>query len=370
MTSIFNADLKPKVLLVSTEVMHYRVPVYNYFHAHFCEIGYDFLVITNHLQAENCRPLDFTLIEEPFNFPNCRTTLSRLSPACVILFLQLKSPTTWLLMLWLKARRIPFALWTKGRNLDAKESWLRARLFDLSHALCDALVVYSNGCVRYTSPRFRKKIFVANNTLNFEAFARIDETKSEIKKAFQIPFKKVVLFVGRMAEGNGRKRVSTLIDIFASTQRRDVGLVLVGSGFSEDLRTRMNSDNTMYLGEVHDAQDRAISQLFSIADVYAVPGHVGLGLNQAFFWKVPVVTEDCNQPPEIEYLKPGWNGIIVPNNDRESFTNALFSLLDDDQLRAEYGAQARDTILREASIENMFAGFRDCVEYLVRRRKD
>jgi len=46
-----------------------------------------------------------------------------------------------------------------------------------------------------------------------------------------------------------------------------------------------------------------------------VPGHVGLGLNQAFYWGLPAITEKGLQPPEIQYLKPGRNGFMVGEND-------------------------------------------------------
>ena len=52
-----------------------------------------------------------------------------------------------------------------------------------------------------------------------------------------------------------------------------------------------------------------------MADVFAIPGHVGLGLNQAFYFGLPVVTEEGKHPPEIAYLKPGRNGFMVPEND-------------------------------------------------------
>ena len=94
-----------------------------------------------------------------------------------------------------------------------------------------------------------------------------------------------------------------------------------------------------------------------------MPGHVGLGLNQALYWGLPAVTDDCRQPPEIQYLKPGRNGFVVAENDVVALKERMLYLLDNETVRAEFARNARQDILREASIEGMFMGFRSGVEF-------
>jgi len=352
------------VLLISNQVMHYRIPVYNYFHRRFLEYGFEFTALTDRLQKENQRPLEFRLREVPFNFLAYKQIIGQEQPAAVILFLHLKDWIIWPLIHWLKLRRIPFAFWTKGGNWDAKDSKLRYQMFNYVHGMSDALILYADACREFIKPRFRSKAFVANNTINFQDFPEVRESKVDIKREFGIPFEKTVIFMGRMGAGNGRKRVDHLIDIFRGLDRQDVGLVLVGSGLSGELKARLNARNTVYLGEIHDPQDLQISKLCKMADVCVIPGHVGLGLNQAFFWGLPVVTEEGDHPPEVLYLKPGRNGVIVPRNDTASLRDRLLGLLDDDELRLQFSRHAREDILREASIEGMFAGFKSCVDFL------
>jgi glycosyltransferase involved in cell wall biosynthesis len=237
-------------------------------------------------------------------------------------------------------------------------------MFNYIHAMSDGLILYANACRDFIKPRFHPKAFVANNTVNFEDFPAVPQSKAEIKREFGISFAKTVIFMGRMGVGSGRKRVDHLIDIFRSLDRDDLGLVLVGSGMSEELKTRMNARNTVYLGEVHDSQNLQISKLCKMADICAIPGHVGLGLNQAFYWGLPVITEEDDHPPEVVYLKPGRNGFIVPRNDLAALRDRILCLLDDDNLRAEFSRHARQDILREASIEGMFSGFKACVDHL------
>jgi glycosyltransferase involved in cell wall biosynthesis len=363
--SLPNASPRKEILLVSNLVMHYRVSVYNSFHRRFADMGYNFSVLANALQKQNKRPLEFEFRELPFNYSKYCKTINALSPSAVILFLRLKDWIIWPLIHWLKFRKIPFAIWTKGCNWDAKQSRLRSPLFDYVHRMGDALILYSDECLQFLRPELRGKAFVANNTINFDDFPKIEATKEEIKRELGIPFEKVVLFVGRMGAAKGRKRVDHLVEIFRTIDRSDIGLVLVGSGLSAEVEARINPRNTLHLGEVHDAGDLTIGKLYKIADVCAIPGHVGLGLNQAFFWGLPVVTEQGAHPPEIAYLKPGRNGFIVPENDLAELKSRILFLLDNDLVRAEFSRNARNDILREASVEKMFSGFQDCVQFLV-----
>src|SRR5207245_5974372 len=119
-------------------------------------------------------------------------------------------------------------------------------------------------CREFLDLHLRTKAFVANNTINYEDFPVVDESKEEIKKEFGIPFKKVVLSVGRMGAEHGRKRVDHVIEVFTSIQRADLGLVIVGSGLSEECRRRMKTRNDLYLGEVPDAREVPNRMVFKI----------------------------------------------------------------------------------------------------------
>src|SRR6185436_12473175 len=99
----------------------------------------------------------------------------------------------------------------------------------------------------------RHKAFAANNTINFGSYPDIQESKDDIKRALGIPFEKVVLSVGRMGVSGGRKKVDRLIEIFRQIDSTKFGLVIVGSGMTSDVLSRVNPANTRYLGEVHDA---------------------------------------------------------------------------------------------------------------------
>lgn len=353
-----------KILLISNKVMHYRVTVYNYFFRKFKENDWEFIVRADELQKQNTHPLEFDFKELEFNFLHYKHEIEKINPDVVIIFLHLKNAIIWPLVHWLKFKKIPIIFWTKGINLDDPDNKLSYLMYKYMHTIFDRIILYSNHEIKYIKEKNRHKVFFANNTINFQDFPEILDSKQKIKKEFGIPFKKVVLSVGRMGVGGGRKKIDHLIKIFNDIKNDEVGLVIVGSGMSEDLLKTINNSNIIYLGEIHDPQHYQISKIFKMADLFSIPGHVGLGLNQAFYWGLPVVTEEGLQPPEIYYLINARNGFIVPNNDLDELKKKIFYLLENDDIRLNFSKNAKKDILENASVNNMFMGFKNCIDSL------
>ncbi len=270
---------------------------------------------------------------------------------------------------WAKLKRIPAIFWTKGLNLDAADSKIRYAFFSYIHSLSDALIMYSAHEKGLLLPKNRGKAFAANNAINYYDFPEIKESKQEIKREFGIPFDRVVLFAGRMNIGGGRKKVDHLVKIFQDIDEPGLGLVIVGAGMSGEMKNSLNKKNTMYLGEVHDPLNIKISKLFKMADVFSIPGHLGLGVNQAFYWGLPVVTEQGLHPPEARCLENDRNGFIVPENDVQELKNKILYLLKNDDVRETFSRNAKSDIMQNASIDKMYQGFKDAIEYAYNKRR-
>jgi glycosyltransferase involved in cell wall biosynthesis len=357
------------ILLISTKVPHYRVSIYNYLRRRFHECGWEFKVASDSMQAQSELDVKFDFRKTPFSFANYRKLIEQLKPDVVMFHLRLKDWIFWPLIHWLRLKRTPIVCWTKGANLDAPDNKLRYNLFNYFHGLSDALVLYSKRQLVHIKPRNRGKVFVANNTVNFEDYPQVPDSKEEIKKELGIPFQKVALFVGTMGVDGDRKKAKHVIQVFRDLDRSDVGLVLAGGGMTDDLKGQLNPKNSMFLGQIHDPQNLRISKLFKAADLFVIPGHVGLGLNQAFYWGLPLITEAGKHPPEIQYLKSGSNGFMVKENDLEELKEKMLYLLDNDSVRAEFSTRAREDILREASIEGMFVSFRQAIDFVCPKKR-
>lgn len=352
-------------LLICSKVPHYRVSVYNHLARRFGEEGWAFKVASEGIHPDNRQIGRFDFRQVAFRFGECRALVEEVRPSVVLFHLHLRDRIFWWLLHWLKLRGTPVVCWTKGGNLDRPDSRWRQGLFNYFHALSDAVILYSDAQRGLIPGRFQSKVFAANNTVNFSEYPEVPESREELRKSLGLPFRRMVLFVGTMGVGGERKKVEHLIEIFRGLGRDDIGLVMVGAGMPESLRQRIPPRNARYLGNVHDPGNVQISRLFKAADLFVVPGHVGLGLNQAFHWGLPVITEDGLQPPEIQYLRDGWNGYKVPQDDVEALKRRMLELLEDDGLRDRFSRNAREGIQRDAPIEGMFRGFLQAVNHAV-----
>jgi glycosyltransferase involved in cell wall biosynthesis len=103
--------------------------------------------------------------------------------------------------------------------------------------------------------------------------------------------------------------------------------------------------------------------LLASADVYCLPGAVGLSIIDAFQAGLPFVTEEGDESAEIMYLQDGVNGFVVPRGNANAMSEKLALLLDDVALRQRFSAAAKRTILEKGSIEGFCAGFKDALTY-------
>jgi hypothetical protein len=203
---------RKRVLLISNRVMHYRVSVYNYFWRHFQEQGWEFAVLANEMQRTNQNQCEFEFIERPFSFSTYKAEIKRFKPDVVILFLHMKDRILWPLIHWLKVSGIPIALWTKARNLDDVDNRIRNAFFDYLHFISNGLILYTESLKRFIPERQQRKIFIANNTINFEEFPPIPESKEQIKRDLGIPFEKVVFLRDGLGKNETARR-STILSI-------------------------------------------------------------------------------------------------------------------------------------------------------------
>src|SRR4029453_1885135 len=89
-----------KIVLVSNQVMHYRVPVYNWFARRFAETGWELIVRANQLQKENPPAPVFYFKEVEVGIPRYKNEIETIAPDVVILFLPLRDRIIWPLVHW------------------------------------------------------------------------------------------------------------------------------------------------------------------------------------------------------------------------------------------------------------------------------
>jgi glycosyltransferase involved in cell wall biosynthesis len=144
--------------------------------------------------------------------------------------------------------------------------------------------------------------------------------------------------------------------------RRDVGLILVGPD-QEGILQAIQGGNIFKLGPIYGEEK---FDLLSAADVYCLPGAVGLSIIDGFHCGLPFVTEDGDESAEIMYLKDGINGFVVPRGDVRQLAYKLQLLLDDEILRKKFSEAAKKEIAENGNIEKLCEGFKNALDYVTR----
>ena len=232
----------------------------------------------------------------------------------------------------------------------------RDAAYATEHALCDAIILYAEHLKKYIARRFHYKVFIANNTLALTYPGLPPDKKDEVLRSYDIRTPKNIVCMGRFQK---RKRIDQLAAALRLMNRPDVGLILVGPD-TERVLDEIEGTNIYKLGPIYG--DRRFD-LLSAADVYCLPGAVGLSIVDAFHCGLPFVTEDGDESAEIAYLKHGENGFIVPRGDVRELARSLQLLLDDDELRARFSEAARKEVAVNATIERLCEGFVKALRY-------
>ncbi|MBC8512604.1 MAG: glycosyltransferase family 4 protein [Dehalococcoidia bacterium] len=282
-------------------------------------------------------------------------------------------PITYLIA---RLKRKPFILWTSiWMRLQTPFHRLAFPLTRYIYRHADAIVVYGEHVKSYLVGEGvpAEQIFIAAHAVDNDAYNR--EVPEEEKAAWRqklgiAPGQKVVLYLGRLEELKG---LAYLLEAFASLQRDDTVLVLVGAGSQRSHLERLAdekaiADRVRFAGYV--PPEKTVP-LYAIAWVYVLPSITtphfkepwGLVVNEAFNQGVPVVATDAVGAAAGGLVQDGINGFVVPERDSAALASAIGRVLDDAGLRERMSKNTRSTIV-EWDNERMVKGFREAIAYV------
>jgi glycosyltransferase involved in cell wall biosynthesis len=339
------------LLLYGGQVPHYRVPVFNHLSRYLRERSFALTVTSDGIQPGNPTEVQFDYVQMHLSVGSIARLVWRGNFEVVIMAVTLRYLYLFPVYLVVKGilhRKIIW--WGQGRDLAHPDAVLKNAAYTTEHALCDAIVLYAEHLRKYVARRFQHKIFIANNTLALTHPGIPLGGKDKVLHSYNIRTRKNIICMGRFQK---RKRIDRLVAAMQLMNRPDIGLILVGPD-TEHVLENVGGPNIYKMGPIYD--DRRFD-LLSAADVYCLPGAVGLSIVDAFHCGIPFVTEEGDESAEIGYLRHGENGFAVPRGDVRELARTLLLLLDDDELRARFSETARQEVSRNASIELLCQGF-------------
>jgi L-malate glycosyltransferase len=263
---------------------------------------------------------------------------------------------------WLGLQK--FAFYGHGRNRQAhkanslSETFKRTMLrlphwwFAYTDDVADYLAQSSFDRERITT------VYNAIDTASLKAYraAITDSELSEIKRELGIDSDRVGIYVGSMYPD---KDIPFLLEaclrIKASVP--DFFMLFIGAGSDATLVAEFcrNHPWARYLGP-RFGRDKV--KYCMVSRLLLLPGLVGLAILDGFAMRLPIVTTHMlHHGPEIEYLRDGYNGVIVAH-EVDAYAAAATALLTD----AERLAKMADNCEQSAAkytIENMASRFLD-----------
>jgi len=289
-----------------------------------------------------------------------------------------ESPRTislpWLLMK-AKRQKIGTLLWGHFSSNNRRFSQ-----YNLHDRYRITLAKKADGCVCYTDEiadlirpfTSTQACFVARNTIDtktlFSLFQSLDSKgKVHIRSTLGIDDKsRVIVFIGRLIP---EKRPEVLLDLHkALSTKINTTLIIIGDGPErEKLTTRIEKEglNHVFLvGSLPRFEDSAPWMYAS--DIMICPGYVGLNVNHAFCFGLPVITYGSPNPkiryhsPEIAYLKTGINAMVADHGNLDSLIQATLMVFDD-WLR--FSTNAYNYAQTHLRMEKMVDGLMEAIDY-------
>jgi glycosyltransferase involved in cell wall biosynthesis len=348
------------LLLHSGYIPHYRVPIYGRLSRYLERYGFELTVASDRIQADNPHPVNFPFEEMRLSVWSIARLIHRKQIDVILLFVDMRHRylfPTYCIAKGLLRRKMIY--WGQGLNL-ANPKAVKNLAYRVEHLLCDSIILYAEHLKKYVAPRFHRKTFIANNTLDLNYPGLPAEKRVEVLSEYGIRTRKNIICVGRLQK---RKRLPDLVAAHARMNRPDIGLILVGPD-TDGILKGLQGDNVYKLGPLYGVKK---FDLLSAADVFCLPGAVGLSIVDAFHCGLPLVTEEGDESAEMMYLRNGQNGFIVPRGDILALSEKLLMLLDNEELLERFSAEARREIAENGNVDKLCAGFRDALFFATGR---
>ena len=324
-----------KVFLFDPTTLSYREKIYDFFISEFSKYGVDLYI---YYEKEKCNIQKDKYIGIEYTFKSFKELHKNEKPDVSIFFIWLSYtfsiPFLAYLRLFSKTKSI---VWSKGINITNINQPFKNQIYYLRQRLADALILYSEFEKQFIITN-KEKVFVANNTINNKCYNTeiSGEEVIRFKQELSIKENKVVLFVGRIEK---RKNVDILLEVF-SRELNGIALLIVGPGLSHTQEEIIKGASNIYAtGAIYDIE--RLSLCYQLADIFCIPGHLGLGINEAFLFGVPVVTENMSNSNDLVSSEPmmlfkdNYNGLFF-NGNANDLSEKLELLANNNELRDSF----------------------------------
>ena len=343
---------KRNIILFDQDLQRYREPIYEKLRIELREVGYDLYVFVDSSNCDESRNIDRDyIISLKYNLTNFITVVVTYRPSTIIQFVWLRYKFILPFMIFMRLASVPVIVWSHGINLQRRDGFLNRLPYLVRQLLAKALIIYTPNELKYIV--FNKaRTFIANNTL---AFDEIDANvlRRYYKSTPYVNNKKVILSVARW---NVNNRDISDVQNLADMVGDDYLFVIVGSGISSECSKQLQRRaNIKLLGPITDS--KLMDIWYHVADIFVMPGAIGLAINQSFYHGVPILLKDVPHGPEYYYFEDKVNGRLY-GKDRP--IQEELRLIEQDLNRYSY--EAKTTADTKMNLQIMLNGIKNAIK--------
>lgn len=185
---------------------------------------------------------------------------------------------------------------------------------------------------------------------------------------------KVVLFVGRKADGKGlRPLLTAMKKVWRSNSR--VKLVIAGSATEFSRRIiepeieRLPDSIRGNVLNINDFEEAEKAFIYADCDIFVLPSKIesfGIVFLEAWMCGKPVI--GCRTGPVASVVSQGQDGLLVPYGDAEELSQAITRLLADEGLCRKLGRNGREKVLRQYTWDRIVSRVESIYQALVQER--
>lgn len=279
------------------------------------------------------------------------------------------------LLAFARLRGVGFVWW--GKSLGSKkEVGLPGKILRrLAEVVRGPLYRWADACVCYSTAAAAyfesygvsdQCTFVAYNSTDTTWMRELesryrgdDEGLAFLRQEYNAGSREVLFFVGTLT---AEKNVENLVEAHRRLQNRgrETTLVVAGSGPLAD-ELQYHASEVPHLRFTGRISDEELAKHLLVADLFVMPGHGGLAVQQAMTFGLPVVTVPLDGT-EQDLIETGQNGYVVPSDDVEALAEAVETVLElDDEERRRMGRRSRAIVDETVNIDRMIDGFRGAI---------
>ena len=279
-----------------------------------------------------------------------------------------------------KKRGIRVIAWNHANSSTSSglKSWFRKKL---TASKADDLLLYTREELNLMASKGWKyeNLYYLNNTIDEQeifrhviSFSNEPDIKSAKKSKAVLNFKrdrgfenkKVFLFCGRLTEKSELELLLKALSICSPEHRSNLIFIIIGDGgkraeyekISEDLGL---SESIVWLGAIYE--EKKLTPWFLLADFFIYPGAIGLSVNHAMSYGLPVITHGNRQKqmPEFSYIQDGYNGLLYNYRCVDSLKKVIIASMSESKIDIQ---NIIETVYHRNCFKGMVDRFLACIK--------